>query len=442
MANLRQRQSASVRVKSGISLNLKKSLEILSLNTLELSQNIQKSLLENIFLEEIRPPEVSLDEFILHHKISNKSSESNMEDFTYRDKSLQDHLLEQVSVSNLNDHLKELANIIITSINKNGFIKEDHDTIAINNGFSKRELSKVMDFFLQLEPLGVCAKNTWQCLEWQAKVKYPDDVILSDVISILQQGQKEITELDENAIQALTIYINLEESKIRDALKKLKTLEVNPAARYSAGEQNYIIPEIIFSVKEQNIQLNFTNPLLPDVNLNTDMFTSLKKDKNIKQWRVMFHEAQNLLKSVEYRKNAMLKIAKIIANKQKLFFFKGEKYLKPMILKDVAEIAQLNISTVSRIMKNKYCITPYGIFPLSYFLLKKIKSIDDEILGVEDLKKAIKFIVEQENHVKPLPDVLIVEKLKEFGFNIKRRTVTKYRKLLHIPSAKQRTVKK
>jgi RNA polymerase sigma-54 factor len=439
MPNLRQRPS--VRVRTGISLNLKKSLVILGLNTLELTQNFQKSLQENIFLEEVRPPEISLDDFILRHKISNKSGDVNMESFTWREKSLQDHLLEQLAVSNLESRQKELAKMIVTSIDKNGFIKEDHETLAIKNGFSKKELSGVMDFFLQLEPVGVCARDAWQSLEWQARVKYPDDRVLSDVISVLQQGQKEITELDEKTIYALMTYINLEEDKIREALRKLKTLEVNPAGRYSVNEQNYIVPEIIFSVKDQNIQINFSNPLLPDVNLNTDMFNSLKKDKNIKQWRAMFLEAQNLLKSVDYRKNSMLKISKIIAQKQKLYFTKGEKYLKPMILKDIAQVAALNISTVSRIMKNKYCVTPYGIVGLSYFLMKKVKVMEDENLGVEDLKKSIKFIVEQENHINPLPDVLIANKLQEFGFNIQRRTVTKYRKLLHIPSAKQRTVK-
>jgi len=435
------RQTPSVRLRTGISLNLKRSLEILGLNTVELVQNLQKSLSENIFLEEVRPAEISLDDFILQYKMAAKEGGADPESFNYRQGSLQDHLLEQLDVSDLGGRPKELARIFITSIDKHGFIEEDHEVLALKNGFSRRELAAVLDFFMQLEPLGVCARNTWQCLEWQARVKYPDDQSLMDIISIFQQGQKEIAELDDSTVEALKNYLNIEEKIIGEALIKLKSLEVNPAGRYSVPEQNYIIPEIFYVVKGHNIQINFSNPLLPDFNLNADLLTGLAKDKNIKVWRGMFHEAQNLLKSIEYRKNSMMKIARIIADKQRLYFLKGEKYLKPMILKDIAEIAGLNISTVSRVMRHKYCMTPYGVFPLSYFLMKKIKSMDDENIGVEDLKKALRFVVDQENHRSPLTDIQIAEKLQEYNINIRRRTVTKYRKLLHIPSAKQRTVK-
>ncbi|MDH4200869.1 MAG: hypothetical protein OEV66_10895, partial [Spirochaetia bacterium] len=334
----------------------------------------------------------------------------------------------------------ELANIIITSVDQNGFTNENHDTIALSNGFSRKESSQVVEFFLGIEPRGVCARDIWQSLEWQAKFRYPGDMVLLDLIAIFQQGKKEIQELDSETLQDLEEYLKIPSSQIMDAIQKIKSLEMNPAVQFKVFDQNYIFPEIIYSVKNDTIQINFSNPLLPDVTLNDDLLSNLQNDKNIKMWKLMYHDAKNLIKSIEFRKSSMIKVAKIIALRQKLYFLKGEKYLKPMNLKDVAQITQLNISTVSRIMKNKYCITPYGIFPLAYFLVKKMKSVDSENLSAGDLKKSIMYIIEHENHTKPLSDILIAEKLHEFGFNIQRRTVTKYRKLLHIPSAKQRTV--
>ena len=438
---MKLRHKPSVRIRHGISLNLKKSLEILSLGTFELSRKVQKSLLENIFLEEIRAPRISIEEFVLRQRSFVQNKESGLENISAREKSLQDHLLEQIHLSKLHGRTKDLAILVITSLDKHGFLNEDHENIALKNGYTKKELAKVLDFFLQIDPTGVCARDIWQCLDWQARLKFPNDMALLDIIAVFQQGQKEIHELDEKIIEDLTAFLNIKKSKIQEALKKLKSLEVYPAAKYRFQEQHYIIPEILYSVENGKIKIDFANPLIPEVSLNSKLFTSLSKDKNQKIWSEMYYDARNLMKSMKYRQSSLVNIAKIIAEKQKEYFLKGEKHLKPLLLKDIAHIAKINISTVSRIMKNKYCTTPNGVFPLSFFLLKKIKSSENINLGIEDLKNAIKSILNNETPEKPFTDKLIAEKLREFGINIQRRTVTKYRKLLHISSTKQRTVK-
>ena len=432
------KQGPSTRLQTGISVHLKKSLEILSYNTLELAQNLQKALTENVFLEEIQAPAITLDEFMLRQAASQGDGENQFESYTSREKSLQDYLLEQVSLSELKPRERELAELIITSIDKKGWVNEDHESLALHNGFSRKELMGVIDFLIQLDPGGVCARDTWQSLEWQARAKYPEDQVLLDIIAVFQQGKKEIKEFDENTTQELISFLHISEAHVRNALEKLKTLEVNPAAKYSRDERQYIVPELTFSVKNETIQVSFLNPLLPEVQINSAMLASLKNDKNKQTWKEMHADAMNLVKSIEYRKNSMMRIAKIIASKQKQYFLRGEAYLKPMILKDIARVTELNISTISRIMKNKYCVTPYGIVPLSHFLVKKIKGINNENLGVEDLKKTLLLVITAENPQNPLSDAQLSDKLKEYNFNVQRRTVTKYRKLLHIPSAKQR----
>lgn len=448
-----------------ISNHLKSALEILSLNTVELSRNLQKLLEENIFLEETRPAKLSLDDALLQNygrdfsPLSEKSgSEGNASElFNHRDKSLQDHLLDQLDISDLGPRARELANIIITSLDSNGFIGESQETIARDNGFSKKDLSEVMTFLWQVDPPGVCAKDIWQSLEWQAQMQFPDDMILMDIIAIFQQGKQQIEELDEKILADMAAYLNIPEGKIKESLRKLQTLELNPAAGFSFVEQNFIYPEIIFTVRDDVIHINFSSDLLPDITLNSKLMDNFKsspkqKDPNAgsqdktaqkekqKLWQDLYNEAKNVLKSVEYRKNSIQKIAKIIAKKQEQYLKKGEDFLKPMILKDIAEIAELNISTVSRIMKNKYCVTPYGMVPLSHFLSKRIKSTGDQDLGVRELKEAITRLIDSEDQKKPLSDLSLSLKLHDLGFSVKRRTVTKYRKLLHIPSTKQRTV--
>jgi RNA polymerase sigma-54 factor len=437
----RLKQYTGLKHRTSISVHLKNSLKILTLNTVELSQDLQTILNENIFLEETRPAELSLDDIALQQHTSNQSSSTDsFENYSTREKTLQEHLTDQLSVSSLSGSTKQLASLFISSLDNDGFLHDDHESIALKNGFTRKDLSHVLDFLTQLDPLGVCSRDIWQSLEWQAASKYPRDTVLPDVLAVLQQGNAQLTELNQSTISDLVDYLHIPLEKITHAIARLKTLNINPAGNFRYQERTYIIPEVIYTIKDNAIQVSFSSPLLPEITINDDLMKSLQKDKNIKQWKEMYNDAKNVVKSIDYRKNSILKIAKIIGARQKMFFLKGQKHLKPMILKDLADITKLNVSTISRILKNKYCMTPYGVFPLSFFLLKKAKSSDGEDLSVEDLKKSIAFIIDNENKITPLSDSSIMIKLSEFGFNVKRRTVAKYRKLLHIPSAKKRVV--
>ncbi|MES0489163.1 MAG: RNA polymerase factor sigma-54 [Leptospirales bacterium] len=428
----------------GISLKLRKSIEILALNRTELDIQLQKELKENPFLEE---KEGAGDEDIRYQDYTpeylpgssdiSSDSEFSIENFISDKPGLSILLQRQIAVLQIAPRISSLIESILSEIDERGFTARPHDKIAVSGSYSIMELKSALKIIESLEPTGVGAENIWQSLEWQAKNVYPGDLTLLDLIAIIQNNAESIEGLDKKTIDAIAEGLAISVEVMKDKLKKIATLNLYPAANYD-DKSIIVLPDLIYTERGKQVEIQVNNKDIPELLVNRELFEQIPEKEWTEEWTKMYENAQNIIKSLDFRNNSLLKVGTAILEKQQEFFKKGPDSIVPMSLEDIASMVELHISTISRIVRKKYCQTKFGIFQLKIFFPRKMKSKEGILLGVADLKKAIIQIIDSENRNFPLSDMKISIILESEGFNIKRRTVAKYRKLLHIPSQIER----
>lgn len=426
----------------GISTHLKQALKVLTMNHVELETYIKEKLESNPFLEESDQHPKPVNQPLLMNGIPlQQPNQETFESYTQSSLTIQDYLLNQLNEIQTGPKERRLIEIIISSIGENGFTDTDHQVISEKNGYSHVTLQRALKIIQALEPTGIAAKDLWQSLEWQAKLKYPQNNTLLDIIICLSTLFDNIPEINDTVMEQIGNHLHLPISKLQKDIKKISTLNPHPAANYGNMQNRYVFPDIIYSEENNKIKVQITNYLIPDLLINEDLVNLINSGKADKKWISFYKEANHVLQSINYRKDSLLKVALIIQNKQHTFFKKGLQHIAPMSLSDIAGIADIHISTVSRIVSRKYCQTPFGIYPLSIFLKRKLKSAPGCNYGVDDLKKAISQVVQQEDKAAPYSDEQLEQKLQELGIIVKRRTIAKYRKLLHIPTQNKRRAK-
>lgn len=431
------------RQKVSLSARLRFSLKILSLGQLELKEQIVRSLAENPFLEEtVTENELSLTE-LEKRKFAEDIAEGKsefLEELAVASQSLQEYLNEQLEFIRMPAKLLALARAIISEIDDNGFTRRPHQEISSELQFSSRDLKYCLEYIRLLEPSGICAEDTWQALGWQAMVFYPGDSLLIDIIEIFRKNKDSIGRMSLRETSELADVMHIPLEIMQQALDKLHTLDPFPARNWRTSQQNIIYPEIIYAESGGTIEVIVKDQLLPGLKLNEELYRQMQAMNVEQQWEEAYHEAENLIRSIRYRQDSLQKIAHILLLRQSEFFLKGSAFVKPLNLSDVAELAKLHVSTVSRIISQKYCQCKWGIFPLKFFFPAKIKSSTEVTLGSEDLRQAILSIIATEDPTRPLSDNRITVLLRQRGFDIQRRTVAKYRNLLHIKPAAARKV--
>lgn len=442
MPRLKSKTGLSLR--RGLSVQLKGSIELLSLNNLELGKLLQKELELNPFLEEKSPAEfpeavAGSDERSLVEREVPEGTDTSFEQIS-RGLTLQEHLLEQVSTATLSALAGKLVKLFISAIDEEGFTRRSHEEIAGAQNVSPKIFTEALDFIKTLDPCGVCARDVWESLEWQAEIKYPGDHLLLDVISAISSAGESLEELSPPVTKELASVLLVKTGDIKKKLKLLATLKPHPAAGFNQKASRYIFPDLIYSFDGKNISVQLSNAFIPEVTLNSELLEISDKEKMSDEWTAYYKSAQELLRGVAYRNSTLLKIGMAVARKQPAFFQHGEDAIVPLGLKDIAKEVGVHISTVSRVVSEKYCLTSFGVTSLKVFFSRKIKSNRNLNLSPKDLQRAITEIIQDEPPENPCSDAVITEILRKKGYDIQRRTVAKYRKLLHIPSINKRKV--
>ena len=295
--------------------------------------------------------------------------------------------------------------------------------------------------------MGVGAEDLWQSLSWQAEYFFPDDEMLQDIIAILQKNKSNLPRMSSAKIYELADALNIEPETLQFSLERMSKLDPYPARRFLNTSKNIVYPDIVYRDGEQGIEIVVQDQYIPELNLNLELYKQFKQSLASKQqkvekeqWDNKYKEAQTLLNGIRYTNSSLLEVSRALLEFQSDFFFRGPTYVKPLNLKEVADKLGLHISTISRIVSHKYCQCQWGVFALKYFFPSRIKSKDGSNKGSEDLKQAIIAEIVQEDRSRPLSDQKIQKNLQEKGFDVQRRTVAKYRKLLHIPPANDRKV--
>lgn len=306
------------------------------------------------------------------------------------------------------------------------------------------QAEQILDLIQQLDPPGIASRNIQECLAAQAKAIMNPTIAQTNALRVLTEA---FDEFSKKHFKDVMKKLNITEEELKDAVDVIKKFNPKPGDGAYASEMNTIIPDFIIEKNEETNepQIILNDSTIPPIKIN-QLYEVMKKEakdkkfnKETKQWlRQKYDDAKFIIQAVQQRKLTMLKVMSAIAGIQKEFFLNGPEFIKPMIYKDISDITSLDISTVCRIVNNKYVQTEFGTFELKYFFSEALPNDEGEEISTTLIKQKIKEMIDNESKDKPLSDDLISLKLKELGFNVARRTIAKYREQLKIPVARLR----
>ena len=410
--------NTSIRNELKLNSQTKLWLNIISIPAIELKEKIEKAIEENPFLEyDIKSNHNNLD---INSIIENTASNSK--------ESLFEHLKSQISIVFNNKKDIELAELISTFINENGYLTISPEEIADILNISVKKSDEIIKILKTLEPIGIAAKNISECLSTQLKNKENiDENIKNIAINIVENYLNELSKKDYKYISSK---MNISEKNILEALKLIQTLEPYPAREFDTTTIKYIVPELFIFKENDKWQVKTNETFILPLKINKKYSKILKEnDFNNDILKEKKLEAQNLISTVNERKKSLKRVGEGLLKLQIDFFENGKEFMKPLRLKDLALETNLSESTISRISNGKYLNTVWGTFSIKYFFSKNIKAINGE-LGSRAVKEIIKRIIE--NSDAKLSDEKIRLILKSEGIEIARRTVAKYRQSMNI----------
>ena len=410
--------NTSIRNELKLNSQTKLWLNIISIPAIELKEKIEKAIEENPFLEyDIKSNHNNLD---INSIIENTASNSK--------ESLFEHLKSQISIVFNNKKDIELAELISTFINENGYLTISSEEIADILNISVKKADEIIKILKTLEPIGIAAKNISECLSTQLKNKENIDKNIKNIaINIVENYLNELSKKDYKYISSK---MNISEKNILEALKLIQTLEPYPAREFDTTTIKYIVPELFIFKENDKWQVKTNETFILPLKINKK-YSKILKENNfnndiLKEKKL---EAQNLISTVNERKKSLKRVGEGLLKLQIDFFENGKEFMKPLRLKDLALETNLSESTISRISNGKYLNTVWGTFSIKYFFSKNIKAVNGE-LGSRAVKEIIKRIIENSN--AKLSDEKIRLILKSEGIEIARRTIAKYRQSMNI----------
>ena len=368
---------------------------------------------------------------------------------------LHDVLLDQLGMLSLDERRFKIAEQIVGSIDDDGYLRRELTSIADDLAFrqnvdaSEEEIEDIIKLIQQFDPSGVCARDLKECLMLQLSRQQADGREVALAVKVVDKYFDEFTKKHYEKIQR---GLNISDDELKDVINLI--LKLNPRPGGNVGEVNkaesYIIPDFFIINNAGKLELTLNSKNAPDLRISEGYREMLKeydrgtkKDKRQKE-AVLFikqkiDSAKWFIDMIKQRQNTLLSTMGAIMHYQKDFFLTGdETTLKPMILKDIAEITGLDISTVSRVANSKFVQTEFGTYRLKFFFSESLSTDTGEEVSTREVKKILSDLVEAENKKKPLSDERLTELLQERGYNIARRTVAKYREQLNIPVARLR----
>ena len=459
-------------------------IKLLEIPTLQLEQRIKKELEENPVLElesdspedednlEIRDDadtntDVDNDEFtfddyynededIPTYKLNtnNYSKDDIYVDIPFSvGTSFHEFLYEQLGMVSFTEEKSQLAEYIIGNIDDDGYLRRElaaiSDDLAFNMNIevSENELYDILKVIQEFDPPGVGARDLRECLLIQLKKRNSDDQ--NTAYTIVHDFFDEFTKKHYSKIQAK---LELSDAELKDSIDHILKLNPKPGSSYSNPlnkSNQHIVPDFILEIIDGELVLSLNQRNVPDLKINDtylDMLRALgdnHKNKNKKEALQFVKEkldsAKWFIDALQQRQTTLLLTMSEIINFQQEYFQDGdETKLRPMILKDIAERTNLDISTISRVSNSKYIQTHFGIYPLKYFFSEGLQKDDGEEVSTREIKKILQECIENEDKNKPLTDDKLALILKKKTYNIARRTVAKYREQLGIPVARLR----
>jgi len=387
----------------------------------------------NNYLEDYIAPSASK-----HNK--DAEEEVSWDSFLVKPETLIEHLMWQLKMSQVSEEEFLAAEFIIKSLDGDGYLKVTLEEIAREMrcplAVVESALVKVQDF----EPVGVAARDLRECLLIQARA-LEGQLLVTEII------QNYLKDLEFKNYARIAKQLRTSEARVLLAIKTILAMNPKPGSIYTEDERmQTVIPDVFIVPDDGAYRVILNEEGLPHLRINNiyrEIISNTDGEKDKAENRRYINErmqsARWLLKSLEQRQMTIRKVAESITKFQREFLHKGAGHLKPLILRDVADDVELHESTISRVVSNKYALTPHGTFPFKYFFSNSLSTADGDAVATTAVKEEIKNILLSEDAQNPYNDSQIAEKLKIKGINVARRTVAKYREMMNIlPSSKRR----
>jgi len=369
---------------------------------------------------------------------SERQEAPNFEAFTSEKKTLDDHLQWQLMLHGLSSEEEQIGYQIIGNLNKDGYLCSEIEEIALSGGFEMEKAENVLSILQTFDPPGVCARDLCECLLNQAKLLGAENPIITEII------KNHLKNLENRNSKKIAKALRISQDDVRAAVRIIQYLEPKPGRKFSNEEPAYITPDIYVYKYDDEFKIVMNDDGLPKLKINRFYRNAIANGKKIsKDTKNYLNEkmqsASWLIKSIHQRQKTIYLVMESIIKFQREFFEKGIAYLKPLILKDIAEDIEMHESTISRVTTNKYAYTPQGLFELKYFFNSSIERTGGESMASASVKEKIRVLIENEDSNSPLSDEKLASILQESNIQIARRTVAKYRKMLNIlPSNKRK----
>lgn len=462
---------------------LQQAIKLLTLTHIEMTNQIAEEMMENPMLEEINPGDnkndadyklenleqqgaeaksdnfdepsvVQKDDFDFQSYAESFESSSstppsmatqdldelpNYENIVSKGQTLAEHLEWQLRMESLAAEEWKMAELIIHNINDDGYLDGDFDDLIAQSDLSREDALYILDKVQRLDPVGCGSSSLVDCLLIQAKVAEERSPLLERIIC------NHLEDLQRKDFSSIAKATGVSEEKIKETALLLHNFHPKPGRLVASQDTHYVVPDIYVKEVGGEFVVQVNDEGVPRLRISKLYQEMLKKGANKEAQEYVTEKLRSamwLIKSIQNRQRTIQKVAVAIVRQQQEFFKKGPKFLKPMVLKNIANEIGMHESTVSRVTTNKYMHTPIGLFELKYFFNTGIGGKDGGVdISSEVLKLKIKELVENENPKKPLSDQKIADLLSRDDVKVARRTVAKYREVLGILSSSKRKVK-
>lgn len=432
-----------------INQTMQQSLNVLQMSNYELLDYMDKEIQENPVID-VDYAHTGIDsssyndffKYLKENRYDNdiplKDSDEDVSPFNFisQKKSLKDYLKEQIIDLNENDYIEKLCLYIIEEIDDRGYFTGEINEIAAALKAEKKYVLNALKIVKSLDPAGIGAENLSECLKIQAVRKGIFNGKLGKIIDVHLQ------DIADNKYEKIAKELDISVKDAQAYGDAIKTLEPKPARGfYTGGETKYIVPDAYIERVGNELYVVMNDRSMPKFFINDaykHILDSKSDDSAQKYVKEKVNSAMLLLKSIEMRKNTMYNVLNEIVDMQKAYFLGREAFLKPMLLKDIAEKINMHESTVSRAIKEKYVYAEKGLIKIKDLFSAAFTNEKNEDVSVKAIKEKIKTIIDGENKQKPISDQNICRLLSDDGINISRRTVAKYREEMNIKATSKR----
>ncbi len=363
-----------------------------------------------------------------------------MQNMASRPRSFHDDLTEQLGFFDCDPEVQKLAEYIIYNLDENGYLKLSlHEVIRDSGGSATQfEADEALRLVQKLDPPGVGARDLRECLLLQLTPETPSHDVLRTLIG------HHLDDLQHNRLPTIEKKTGFSIETIKEALEHLRRLNPKPGASYAADSgTQYVVPDLIVEPNDDgSYNVRLIDEHTPHLSISRYYQKQLRNKQTDPAAREFIQKriqsARWLIESIEQRRNTLLKVARAIIEHQKVFLDKGPEFIEPLKMQQIADRVGVHVTTVSRAVDDKWVQTPRGIFPLKRFFGGGTMTADGEEIAWDTIKQKLLEIIAKENKQNPLSDEEIVDEMGRQGLKVARRTVTKYRQALNIPSSRQR----